>query len=127
MLKIYSKFLKNNEEDYKKINLNTKDLFAYYIERIKLKGKDENNIKDIIQKIKKFMTDLISEWAYIEDLIEMLSEIKQTNELKNIFYEIIVNLMEIMNEEGLSKKKEEKYSRYYAKLYFEREYYILKK
>ena len=61
LLGYYSKFLKNIEEDYKKIYLNAKDLFAYYIERIKLKGKDENNIKDIIQKIKKFMTDLISE------------------------------------------------------------------
>ena len=73
------------------------------------------------------MTNLISAIPYIEDLIEMLSEIKQINEFKNIFYEIIVNFMEIMNEEGLSKKKNKRYDRYYGKLYFEREFYVCKK
>ena len=123
----YITFLKDNEAVYERIYSNTKDLFGYYIERLKLKGKGENNIPDIIQKIKKHLINLISAVAYIEDLIETLSEIKQTTELKNIFYEIIVNFMEIMNEEGLSKKKNEKYSRYYVKLYFEREFYVCKK
>ena len=123
----YTKFLKDNETVYEKIYTSTKELFDHYIERIKLNGKGENKIPDIIQKIKKYMTNLISAIPYIEDLIEMLSEIKQINEFKNIFYEIIVNFMEIMNEEGSSKKKYEKFSRYYSKLYFEREFYVCKK
>ena len=35
--------------------------------------------------------------------------------------------MEIMNNEGLSRNKNIKFSRYYSKLYFEREFYVCKK
>ena len=35
--------------------------------------------------------------------------------------------MEIMNEEGKSKKKSDKLSRYYSKLYFAKKFYSYKK
>ena len=96
-------FLKDNESVYEKVYLNTKDLFSYYIDRLKLKGKGEKNIPDIIKKIKLHMKNLISSVAYVEDLLEMISEIKEIYELKNEFYEIFVNYMELMNEEGNTK------------------------
>ena len=123
----YMQFLGDNESVYEKVYINTKDLFGYYIDRLKLKGKGEKNIPEIIQKIKLYMKNLIASVAYVEDLLEMTSEIKEINELKNEFYEIFVNYMELMNEEGISKKKNDKFSRYYSKLYFEKEFYSCKK
>ena len=42
---------------------------------------------------------------YIEELLEILAGIKQAHELKNILYEIIVNLLEIMNKERIVKEE----------------------
>ena len=123
----YMVFLAENESVYEKVYINTKDLFGYYIDRLKLKGQGEKKIPDIIQKIKHHMKNLIASVAYVEDLLETISEIKEINELKNEFYEIFVNYMELMNEEGQSKKKNDKFSRYYSKLYFEKEFYSRKK
>ena len=97
-------FLTDYESVYEKIYLNTKELFSYYIDRLKLKGQGEN-IPDIIQKIKIHMKNLIASVAYVEDLLEMISEIKEINRLKNEFYEIFVGCMELMNEEGNPKRK----------------------
>ena len=120
----YLIFIKDNESVYEKIYTNTKELFSYYIERIKLNDK---NIQEIVKKIKEGMEKLISQVGYVEDLLDMFTEIYQINELKNVYYEIFINYMELMNKEGLSKKKNQKFSRYYAKLYFEREFYSIKK
>jgi len=120
----YLEFSKDNESVYEKIYTNTKELFKYYIERIKLNDK---NIQEIIKKIKEGMEKLISQVGYVEDLLDMFTEIYQINEFKNVYYEIFINYMELMNKEGLSKKKNQKFSRYYAKLYFEREFYSIKK
>ena len=120
----YLIFIKDNESVYEKIYTNTKELFSYYIERIKLNDK---NIQEIVKKIKEGMEKLISQVGYVEDLLDMFTEIYQINKLKNVYYEIFINYMELMNKEGLSKKKNQKFSRYYAKLYFEREFYSIKK
>jgi molecular chaperone DnaK (HSP70) len=123
----YMVFVNDNESVYEKIYTNTKELFNYYIERIKLKEKCEKDIPGIILKIKDSMKNLISQVGYIEELLDMFTEIKQINELKNVYYEIFINFMELMNSEGLAKKENKKFSRYYAKLYFEREFYSIKK
>ena len=123
----YLLFLKDNETVYERIYINTKELFSYYIELLKLIIEDKKKISNIIQKIKSYMKNLIHSVAYLEDLLEMLIEIKQIDSLKNTFYEIFVNFMELMNEEGLSKKGKIKFSRYYCKLYFEREFYACRK
>ena len=112
---------------YEKVYIYTKELFYYYIERLKLKGNGENKIENIIQKIKEFMKNLISQVGYLEDLIEMFTEIQKKVELKNEYYEIFINYFELLNEEGLKRKGEKQFSRYYSKLYFERAYYSTKK
>ena len=123
----YNLFVKDNESVFEKIYSNTKELFTFYIERIKLMGKGDNSISGVITKIKDAMKNLISQVGYVEDLLDMFTEIQQINELKNIYYEIFINYMELMNSEGLAKKNNKQFSRYYAKLYFEREFYSIKK
>ena len=98
----YLLFSRDNESVYEKKYTNTKELFKYYIERIKLNDK---NIQEIIKKIKEGMEKLISQVGYVEDLLDMFTEIYQINEFKNVYYEIFINYMELMNKEGLSKKK----------------------
>jgi L1 cell adhesion molecule like protein len=126
LIENYLKFIKDNESVYEKVYLSVKDLFSSYIEIIKLSGQDKS-VQDIIQKIKKYMENLIPSVAYLEDLLEMFVEIKQIDNLKNVFYEIFVNFMELMNKEGKSKMEYKKFCRYYCKLYFEREFYSCKK
>ena len=123
----YMQFIKDNESIYEKIYTNTKELFGYYIELIKLDINKKDEIKEIVQKIKQYMNNLITQVGYSEELLEDFTEIQQREELKNVFYEIFINYMELMNEQGLIKKKYEKFSRYYSKLYFEREFYTCKK
>ena len=123
----YLQFIKDNESIYEKIYINTKDLFSYYIELIKIYLNKKDEINDIIQKIKKMMRNLINQVGYIEELLEDFKEIQEMEQFKNIFYEIFINYMELMNEEGLIKKQNNKFSRYYSKLYFEREFYTCKK
>lgn len=120
----YLLFSRDNESVYEKKYTNTKELFKYYIERIKLNNK---NIQIIINKIKEGIEKLISQVGYVEDLLDMFTEIYQINEFKNVYYEIFINYMEIMNKEGLSRKNEQKFSGYYTKLYFEIEFYSIKK
>jgi len=108
----YLLFSRDNESVYEKIYTNTKELFKYYIERIKLNDK---NIQKIINKIKEGIEKLISQVGYVEDLLDMFTEIYQINEFKNVYYEIFINYMELMNKEGLSRKNEKKFSRYYTK------------
>ena len=127
LVKNYMLFVKENESIYEKVYLSTKELFSYYIERLKLKGKGENKIENIIQNIKNLMNNLISQVGYLEDLIDMFTEIQKENNLKNEYYEIIINFIEILNSEGLKRKDNKEFSRYYSKLYFERAFFLAKK
>ena len=127
LVEYYMEFINDNESVCEKVYLYTKELFTYYIERLKLKNNGEKNIKNIIQKIKQYMSNLISTLGYIEDLLDMFTEIQNYSSLKNEYYEIFVNYMELLNKEGLQKKGDQKFSRYYSKLYFESAFYSIKK
>lgn len=105
----------------------TKELFDRFIQILKLKGKIDINIKEIIQKIKEHMSYLISSLGYVDELLDMFTEIKKESNLKNEFYEILINYIELLNKEGLAKKGSKEFSRYYSKLYFERAFYSMKK
>ena len=127
LVEYYMEFINDNELVYEKVYLYTKELFTYYIERLKLKGHGEKNIQNIIQKIREHMQKLISTLGYLEDLLDMFTEISNYSTLKNEYYEIFVNFIELLNNEGLQKKGDQKFSRYYSKLYFERGFYSIKK
>ena len=123
----YMQFINDNELIYEKVYTNTNELFNYYIELIKINGNNKDKNNAIIQKIKNHMKNLITQVGYIEELLEEFSDIRQINDFKNVFYEIFINYMDLMNEQGLAKKENNKFSRYYSKLYFEREFYTCKK
>ena len=121
----YQKFSGNNESAYEKIYEYTKELFYLYLERIKLKNITKDNVKEIINQIKEKMKVLISIIGYVEELLLVFLNIRDTH--KNEFYEILVNFLELLNNEGIERKKKKKFSRYYSKLYFEKVFYVSKK
>jgi len=127
LVQSYLLFVKDNELVYEKIYMYTKELFDRFIQILKLKGKININIKEIIQKIKEHMSYLISSLGYVDELLDMFKEIKEQNNLKNEYYEIFINYIELLNKEGFEKKGSQKFSRYYSKLYFERAFYSMKK
>ena len=73
------------------------------------------------------MSYLISSLGYVDELLEMFDEIKKESNLKNEYYEIFINYIELLNKEGLTKKGGKEFCRYYSKLYFERAFYSIKK
>ena len=127
LVQSYLLFIKDNELVYEKIYMYTKELFDRFIQILKLKGKININIKEIIEKIKEHMSYLISSLGYVDELLDMFKEIKEQSNLKNEYYEIFINYIELLNKEGFEKKGSQKFSRYYSKLYFERAFYSMKK
>ena len=125
LIENYMSFAKNNASIYEKILMYTKELFQLYLERIMLKQKNNDNIKAIIIQIKQKMHNLISVIEYVEELLIIFLKIRESH--KNEFYEIFVNFIELLNDEGIDRKKKNKYSRYYCKIYFEKVFYALKK
>ena len=121
----YDVFAKNNESLYEKISSLTKELFEFYIEKIKLKKDDKEEINKIIAKIKERMLYLIKEPNYLEILMLVLKELKLIS--LNDFFIIFCNYMEMMNNEGIKKLSEGKYGRYYAKMYFEKVFFGIKR
>ena len=71
------------------------------------------------------MKNLISVIGYVEELLAVFLNIRDSH--KDEFYEILVNYMELLNNEGIERKNKKKYSRYYSKLYFEKVFYSLKR
>ena len=121
----YNLFITNNESVYEKIFGYTEELFNLYVERIKLKDMNKDNINELIKSIKEKMNNLISVVGYVEELMSVFLKIRESH--KNEFYEIFVNFMELLNNEGIERKNKKKFSRYYSKLYFEKVFYALKK
>ena len=115
----YLTFLTDNEAAYEYVYISTKELFEFYLDMFKLKNNQNSKINEIITKIKNFMKNLIGAIGYLADLLEMLEKLRKIERAQE-FYEIFVNYIELLNNEALSKKNEQKYSRYYCKLYFER-------
>ena len=122
LIKNYNIFVKINEYLYEKIFTYTKELFELYMERLKLKREDTKNL---IKKIKERMMNLVNEQNYIEELMLNFKELKAG--YKNEFYLIFCNYMEILNNAGLSKLKGGRFSRYYAKMNFEKVFFGIKK
>ena len=115
LINIYNYFTKAYEILYENNFLYTKELFELYMERIKLKKEDS---RQLIQKIKERMINLIKEPNYIEELMNTFNELILG--YKNEFYLIFSNYMEIMNNEGLQCIKRGRLIQNYAKSYLEK-------
>ena len=126
LIKIYMIFMVDNELYQEKIFEYSKKLFKFYIIRIKLKNKGENNIKEIIKKIKEGMKNFISNINYIVYLLDLFEEIKKDFSLKNEFYEIFTNFIELINDEGKLYERMEN-NNYYSKLYYEKGFNLIQK
>ena len=121
----YMIFSKNNDFVFEKIYIYTKELFEIYNDLLNSKEKNKDDVNNIIIKIKVFMKNLISFIGYANSLINLFSDLRENN--KTEFYEILINYLELMIEEGNNRLKTVKFSRYYSKLYFEKSFFIYKK
>ena len=117
----YNFFIKYNETIYEKIFENTKELFGIYLEILIMK----KDIEPIIKKIKERMLNLIKDQNYIEELFGVFKELRLLS--KNEYYLIFCDYMDILINEGVKQLSRGKYIRYYAKLYFEKVFFSIKK
>ena len=139
----YMFFAKDNDYALEKVYDYTKELFYVYLDIIKLiieenKNDDIKKIinkekfdkKDIIEKIKENMKNLISVVGYVTSLLdifeELLSPEYNNKNYKNIFYIIFTYFIKLMNNEGDERMKNIKYRRYFSKLYYEKAFYSYK-
>ena len=114
------------EDVIENIFLTTRTLFVYYLQRLKIKDKEENDNENIILSIKEKMKNLIKTVGYIENLLEIFKDILRVD--KSIFYEIMINYIELMNNEGVNLlMKKNKSRKNYSMIYFRSCYFIIRK
>ena len=125
----------DNETVIEKYYLYIKELLLSYIETLKFDLKIKVK-KKIIEKIKEYINKFINKNSdYIKDLLEIFyhelekeKEMEQKDQLNNIFYHIVLFVMEKYNDLGKKYiESNEKYCKYYslinyehAKIYFEK-------
>ena len=97
-----------NEHIIEKIYTITKNLFLYYLERLKIKNKQVNDNEQIIMDIKVGMERFIDTDGYNEILIKIFKEISNNN--KNIYFSIILNYIELIIEKSINILKLDKQS-----------------
>ena len=124
LIENFMPFVKNNENLYEKLVSYTKELFTFYLEMINPKENNIGKISEIILDIKNRMNSLIKELDYVEELLKVFIPLR--GEFNNEFYQIFINYMELLNNEGIKLSKGH-FSRYYIKLYFEKVYFSKKK
>ena len=117
LIKNYLPFTKYNENLFEKLFIYTKELFSFYVDMINPKENTKGKIDRIIKEIKDRMNSLIKEPDYVEELMKIFKDLKK--EFKNEFYQIFVNYIELLNNEGIILSNGH-FSRYYIKLYFEK-------
>ena len=123
----YLEFTKSNELALQKVFIFTKELFSYFIQMFYKSKKPEKDFPEIVNMIKEYMGNVVSECGYMGELLEIISEIKQKPKLKKYFYEIFINYMDLMNAEEERRKNIKEYKRFYSKLYSEAVYFAKKK
>ena len=117
-----SQFDKNfdNETMIEKFYIYVKELFISYEKTLNMKeqiNNDETTKNKIITKIREYIDEfLMKNSGYLNRLVEVIKTIP-----KELFYEIIVYIMEKLNEYGKNcLKNMQKYCRYKSLIYFER-------
>ena len=116
----------NREDVIENIFITTRDLFILYLQRLKLANKKVNDNDEIILKIKQRMKNVIRTVGYVENLLEEFKDIYLFD--KNIFFEIMINYMELMNQEGVHLlMKKNKTKKNYSKIYFKSCTFVIRK
>lgn len=120
----------NRQRDKIMVNKNiyssTKELFKLYLEIIQNQDKYKNyDIKEIVKKIINGMNNLISTISYIENLMDIFLDIRYN--YKNIYYEIFVNYMKLLNDFGIQIEENKLYKNYNVNLYLIKSYNSNKK
>ena len=113
----------DNETMIEKYYLYIKLLFTSYMKTIKCKVLIENNKeneeikKNLINKTMKYISYFLNKsFAYLDNLVKAIKDFP-----KNIFYKIIVDIMEQLNNYGKQYIKDIlNYSRYNSLIYFEK-------
>ena len=100
ILKEYENEKYYREDVIENIFLTTRELFFNYLKRFKIKNKEINDNEDIILKIKEKMKNVIKTVGYLENLLEVFKDICKVDQ--SIFYEIMINYIELMNNEGVN-------------------------
>ena len=98
-----------NEHIIEKIYNITKNMFLYYLERLKIKNKQVNDNEQIIINIKIGMERFIDVDGYNEILIKIFKEISNNN--KNIYFSILLNYIELMIQKSINILKFDKQSK----------------
>lgn len=116
----------NREDVIENIFLATRNLFFYYLQRFKIIDKEINDNDEIILNIKERMSKFIKTVGYVENLLEIFRDICLVD--KKIFYEIMINYIELMNNEGVNLlMKKNKTRKNYTKIYFRSCSFIIQK
>ena len=114
------------EDVIENIFVTTRDLFIFYRQRLKIKDKKINDNDEIILKIKERMKNVIGTVGYVENLLEEFKDIYIFD--KNIFFEIMINYMELMNNEGVNLlMKKNRTRKNYSKIYFKSCTFVIRK
>ena len=126
ILKEYENEKYYREDVIENIFLTTRELFFNYLKRFKIKNKEINDNEDIILKIKEKMKNVIKTVGYLENLLEVFKDICKVNQ--SIFYEIMINYIELMNNEGVNLlMKKNKSRKNYSFIYFRSCSFIISK
>ena len=112
----------NNETILQKYYLYIRELFFSYIATLKL-DLDEGERKSIFEKMKRYLKIFIKNGiGYLNDLLDVINNISK-RELKRFKYELIIDIMGIMNKYGkeniINRKQICKYN---SLIYFEQSY-----
>lgn len=116
----------NREDVIENIFLATRNLFFYYLQRFKIIDKEINDNDEIILNIKERMSKFIKTVGYVENLLEIFRDICLVD--KKIFYEIMINYIELMNNEGVNLlMKKNRTRKNYSKIYFKSCTFVIRK
>ena len=118
----------DNETVLFKFYLYVKDLFQSYVEALKL-ALDKGDKEHIFTEINKYLEKFIDKsQGYLNELLEILSEMKKKIKNKDKFYILVVFVISKLNEYGKKYLVSGKaFSKYHSLIYFEQAHYYIEK
>ena len=113
----------DNETLLEKFFLYIKELFSSYLNTLKC-DLDKSEKTSIFKKIRKYLKIFIDKSSgYLDNLIEILTELQKNRKNKLEFYYLIIFIMENLNNCGKEYiQSNKKFSKYHSLMYFEQSY-----